>query len=120
MLLITMVVQPVAISYAMTTMTHSHQAGSAISDDSPMMAHHDTAMSGEHGFHHGDAAESPDDATGVSSDDCCHTAACCPAAVSVSEFVADLPQPLRCLSLHVFGEDVDLPTDTKPPRILLG
>ena len=119
MLLITMVIQPAAISYAMTAMEHSHQGGSAISDDSRMMAHHDMAMSGEHDHHPGDTGTGPDDATGVSSDDCCHTAACCPAAVSVSEFVADLPQPMRRLSIHVFGEDVDLPTDTKPPRILL-
>ena len=111
MLLITMVIQPAAISYAMTAMQHSHQPDSAIPDDSRMMAHHDHQP--------GDTGVGQDDATGVGSDDCCHTAACCPAAVSVSEFVADLPPPMRRLSIHVFGEDVDLPTDTKPPRILL-
>jgi hypothetical protein len=113
MLIVTMVVQPVALSYAMAGMDHSqHMSASVI-----VMEHH----TDEHAAH-GMAAKQLDDATqgdGASAmNDCCNSAACCPAAVLEISVLSHQPTGLYSFSTHSSWEGIALSAEVKPPRPL--
>jgi len=116
MLIVTMVVQPVALSYAMAGMDHSqHMSASVI-----VMENH-TDEHAAHGMG-GMAAKQLDDATqgdGKSAmNDCCNSAACCPAAVLEISVLSHQPTELYSFTTHSPWEAIALPAEVKPPRPL--
>jgi len=112
MLIVTMVVQPVALSYAMAGMDHSQHMA--------VMENH----TGEHAAHDmsGMAVKQLDDATqddGTSAmNDCCNSAACCPATVVDISALSDQPTRLYSFFTHTSWEAIALPAEVKPPRPL--
>ncbi len=109
LLLFTLVMQPLAMAYAMSEVDHGH--------------HQDEAMAMSHD-HEGAAMAMDDDGDSASPsgflDDCCNSAACAPAAV-IGALVAPaavVPQHFLPLVQHWAG--IDLPTEAEPPRSLLG
>jgi len=115
MLIVTMVVQPVALSYAMAGMDHSqHMAASVIVMDNHTDEHTAHSMGG--------MAAKQLDATqgdGMSAmNDCCNSAACCPAAVLEISVLPHQPTGLYSFTTHASWEAIALPAEIKPPRPL--
>lgn len=112
LLIITMVIQPVMFSYAMASMDHSHQAPSSL-------AHEQT---GDHAMNEGMADTHDQNAHEGDSalDNCCNTAACSPASVMSVITVPYVPKSQYIVSAASTLRSIDLPTEIKPPRSLLG
>ena len=112
MLIVTMVVQPVALAYAMAGMDHSQHMA--------VMENH----AGEHAAHGmgGMADKQLDGAAqddGMSAmNDCCNSAACCPATVVDISVLSHQPTGLYSFSTHSSWEAIALPAEVKPPRPL--
>ncbi len=111
MLIITMGVQPVMFSYAMANMDHSHHQASVVAGQN-----HD----GHHVMHDDVSLAEPQDADTGALNDCCNSAACCPAAVADIDVMLHEPNTLSFVSSHTSWEGIDLPAEVKPPRSLLG
>jgi len=121
LLVIAMVIQPVAFSYAMASMTHGSEAGSNMG---MTHAHHQaSASTGEshnnhHDMMHGDTAldtHQPEESSDTMNN-CCNTAACCPAAVVSIEIELFIPSTLFPPSTAPSWKGIDLSADAKPPR----
>jgi hypothetical protein len=108
LLIITMVIQPLAFSYAMASMDISHhgqamidhaESGQTMNDD--MMGHHD--HKGHSGLDH-----------------CCQSAACGAAVVAniVTISGCHVSQRIRFSAFSV--KDIDRPIEIRPPRIFPG
>ncbi len=103
LLVITLMIQPVMLSYAMASMDHSQQHVAASVD------HH---IMGEMSDHQA----SLDDNSAL--DDCCSSAACCPAALIVaSELVRSIPSVQFTRDYISSWPAVDLPAEIRPPRL---
>ncbi|MCF6280743.1 MAG: hypothetical protein L3J28_00805 [Candidatus Polarisedimenticolaceae bacterium] len=104
LLIITLMFQPVMLSYAMASMVHSHQQATSSMD------HHTLHKMGDQ--HASDA-----DASDNILDDCCNSAACCPAATIVAtEIARSAPSTLF---IHFYSPSwpvIDLSAEIKPPR----
>lgn len=112
LLLITMmVIQPVVLSYAMAGMDHSahqvsvpvvegHSAQHLISEAASSMQNHD---------------DNSADTTILN--DCCNSAACCPATITDVDMIPLLHNPQFSVSFYLFWEGIDLSAEIKPPRI---
>ena len=114
MLIITMVIQPVAITHAMASMDHSqHQVSFANkqSHDGYFEMHQDVPDA-QHDSH-----ESSDNSD---MNNCCNSAACCPAALVGISNLEQMPAPEYSTYLHISWEGVILPSEIKPPQSLLG
>lgn len=117
LLVITMVIQPVAFSYAMTGMVsgmdHSqHQASASVEKNHN--GHHvmDESRSTVQQQAHDDGAEMMTD--------CCNSAACCPAAVVDLAVVQHTSATLFSFFSRPSWVGVEPPAEIKPPRTLLG
>ena len=114
LLIVTMVIQPVAITHAMASMGHSQYQASFVSEQS-----HD----GHHEMHQDvpdvqhDSHESSDNSD---MNNCCNSAACCPAALVDITTLERMPAPEYSTHLHISWEGVILPSEIKPPQSLLG
>jgi len=110
LLIITMVIQPVAIVHAMAGMNHSQYQAM----NSSMQSHDE-----HHSVHHAaldiqqEAHETEDDSL---MNDCCNTSACCPAAAVGITSVEHMPAPVYSVLPHISWEGVILPSETKPPK----
>ncbi len=113
LLIITMVFQPVMVSYAMTSMNHSqHLATAAVEqghDDHHAM-HQDTSVT----------LQQDDDGDVSVMSDCCNSAACCPAAVVEIDVMPYDNDTGFSISPYTVRDGIDLPAEVKPPRPLLG
>ena len=116
MLIVTMVVQPVALSYAMAGMDHAQHMAAAV-----MVVENHTAEHGNHDIA-GMAAKQLDHATQgdemSAMNDCCNSAACCPAAVLEISVLSHQPTGLYSFVTHSSWEVIALPAEVKPPRPL--
>lgn len=105
LLVITLMFQPVVLSYAMASMDHSHQPVTV------SMPHHVMDDAGVQQSAH-------DDVNNSVSDDCCSSAACCPAAtISSVEMTRSVPNRVFTLHYSSSWEVIDLPAEIKPPRL---
>jgi len=112
LLLITMVIQPVAFSYAMASMDHGHHhTHSSVFDHAGDYAV-DDGMAPEH--HHDDH-----DGKG-GTDSCCLTPACSPASVMCVFETPILPSSNYIEATITSLISIYLPAEIKPPRSLLG
>jgi len=111
LLIIIMLIQPVAFSYAMTSMDHNHHAMTVVD-------RHD----GHHAMHESmvDADEQHAQEDGSVLDNCCYTAACSPAAMMSSLMPSTSAHPHYVTSCDASMKSIDLPSEIKPPRPLLG
>lgn len=113
LLIMTMVVQPVALTYAMAGVDHSkhHQ--------SPVVAEH--GHDDHHGMHHDlMSAHGHEYGDGSVMSDCCDTSACCPAVLIDTVAAEPLPILIYPIHLHTAWQAVILPSEMKPPRRFLG
>ena len=112
LLIVTMVIQPVAITHAMASMDHSQHQASFANKQS-----HD----GHHVMNQDIPDAQHDESTGNSDmNNCCNTAACCPAALVDITTLERTPVPEYSTHLHISWEGVILPSEIKPPQSLLG
>lgn len=104
LLAITLVFQPVVLSYAMASMDHAHQQVVASMD------HH---VMGEMSDHHASF-----DGSNNMLDDCCSSATCCPAAMVVAnELARSIPRVQFTRDYISSWPVVDLPAEIRPPRL---
>ncbi|TPW15621.1 MAG: hypothetical protein FD130_1169 [Halothiobacillaceae bacterium] len=109
LLVITLVIQPVVVSYAMASMSFTHS----------------TSLPAEqgHAMHHM-MADSVTDTTNTqqqdqdnsNADNCCNTAACCPAALLYTDTFVYKTTSSTYLYVPLALDDVDPPVAFKPPR----
>lgn len=113
LMIITMVVQPVVVSYAMAAMNHSqHQATAVVEQGHD--GHHAMMHQGMSPMQHQDN----DDMSAMN--DCCNSAACCPAAVVEIVVMPYNSESDFSISPYTVRDGIDLPAEIKPPRPLLG
>ena len=110
LLIITMVIQPVAITHAMASMDHSQHQTSFANKQSHEM--HQDVPDAQHDSH-----ESSDNSD---MNNCYNSAACCPAALVGMSNLEQMPAPEYSAYLHTSWEGVILPSKIKPPQSLLG
>jgi len=112
LLIITMVIQPVTFSYAMASMDLSH-------DLSSLAPGHD----GDHAMNE-NMVDTHDQNVhqegGSGFDNCCYTAVCSPASMVNATTVPHVPNSQYIVSIAPALKSIDLPTEIKPPRSLLG
>jgi len=103
-----MVAQQLMASYAMASMDHSQPK--ALSD---ITQSHD-----RHSLHQEMSMTESQDAAAIN--DCCNSAACCPATVSVTDVMVLASNTHFFISPYTFRNGVELPAEVKPPRPLFG
>ena len=111
LLIITMVIQSVAITHAMASMDHSQHQASFVSEQG-----HD----GHHEMHQNVPDVQHDSSDNSDMNNCCNSAACCPAALVGMSNLEQMPAPEYSAYLHTSWEGVILPSEIKPPQSLLG
>ena len=112
LLIIAMMIQPVVFAHAMATTDHTDHHASF----SAMHSHEG------HEATHGDVAVAQHDhgaATGALID-CCYSALCCAAIALDAEVIVHSPNAAFSKSPSSRWHGVDLPTEIRPPRNLLG
>jgi len=112
LLIITMVIQPITLSYAMAGMAHSHHAPSlANSHNGDYAMNENMADAHDQNVHQ---------KGGNNLDNCCHTATCSPASMVNTGNLSYIPESQSIVSIAPALKGIDLPTEIKPPRHLLG
>ena len=120
LLLVTMVVEPVLLSYTMAGVGHQHSGFGMTSElkqehgaEHSSSSHHSMHMMHDTAAHHVNMEDSGE------MENCCATPACAAAAMqSLSILDAEIHTPMYT-ALHVSWKAIVLPSDTKPPRQLL-
>jgi hypothetical protein len=119
LLIVTMVVQPMAFSYAMAGVDHtSHHT--LVSQDHSSVSHEHSSVSQEHSSvsqEHSSVAQDHHDRDVLI--DCCNSAVCCGAVALDAEMNLHVPNAACYVSPSSSWEGVDLPTEIRPPRNLL-
>lgn len=113
LLIITMVIQPVAVAYAMASMNHaplSVATSSKTGHEQCHMTNHETADT-QHDSH-GSSDKSD-------MGDCCNGAACCPVAVLTINSTLELSAPSFSAQFYISWGNVILPSEVRPPRNFL-
>lgn len=117
LLIIAMVMQPVVVSYAM--------AGMGLGMDHTKHQASSTVEKSHHGDHVMDGAissvpqQDQDDGT-ETMNDCCNSAACCPAAAVDLAVIPHASNAFFSTIPHSSWEGVEPPAEIKPPRPHLG
>jgi hypothetical protein len=108
LLVVTLTIQPVALSYAMVGMDHLHQ------QDSSSMSYQSMEMDETTSAHlaASDAAKSD-----TLSAECCDNSACSPAIISVVEIKCSVPHRTFTNDYSHSWEAVSPPTEIRPPRL---
>lgn len=114
LLIITMVIQPVILSYAMVGMDHGRHY--SVDNVHYQVEHHHL----KHARNILTADRQTDNNTGGVLDNCCFSTACGPAAVSVAVVTPEITNFIFPLPLNSSAEGVYLPVRFKPPQILPG
>jgi hypothetical protein len=113
LLIITMVIQPVAVSYAMASMNHASQSAAA----SGKAGHEQCHMTNH------ELADTQHDSHGSTGNsdmgDCCHAAGCCPVAVLAIDSTLEISTPSFSAQFSTTWGNVILPSEVKPPRRFL-
>jgi len=109
-LIVTMVIQPVLLSYAMAGMDHGRRY--SVTKVQYQVDHHvnhaRNILIADH--------QTNNDSGGVQ-DDCCYSTACSPAALLVSAVTSEITNFLFPLPLDSSAEGIHLPVKLKPPQI---
>jgi len=109
LLVIVLMMQPVALSYAMANMGHLHQKNPA-SMSHQMMDMEETIL-----VQHTDSSGTMSDTASV---DCCDSAACCsPALASIVEIKCSAPNRIFTLYYPSSWQVVNFPAEIRPPRL---
>jgi len=113
LLIITMMVQPMAFSYAMASMDHTDHPVSTPTEQGHRQHH---AM-------HGNASVSQqqnhDNGAGTSND-CCNNAMCCAAIMVETEVISFIPNDAFSSFHSSSWEGINLSAESKPPRNIHG
>lgn len=109
LLIIAVIIQPIANTYAMVNMDHAQHLKSITVEQ-----HHD----GHHAMSQGvsDVQHDSHKHDDNSMSDCCDTSACCPAAIVGFNTLAHIPVTFFSTHLYISLQGVTLSSEIKPPQ----